>query len=335
MMKKVFCFGELLLRMSPELNRQWIHDAGIPTFLGGAELNVATAIAKWNIPVKYATALPDTYFSKEIMDELESKNIETSSIHLSGNRIGIYYMPQGADLKSAGVIYDRNYSSFSELKPGMLNWDALLKDCGWFHFTAISPALSADIAAVCKEGLEAATAKGLIISVDLNYRAKLWKYGKNPVEVMPELVQYCHVVMGNIWAAETLLGIRSDIDDSIEMTNEKLVEKAGSSMKQIHLTYPKVTTMAYTFRMEQEYYAVIQHGPEKAISNEYKIASVIDKSGSGDCFMGGLIYGLYHQHLPQQIIEFAAAAAVGKMQEKGDATNQTKADIQNTIDQHG
>ena len=335
MMKKVFCFGELLLRMSPELNRQWIHDAGIPTFLGGAELNVATAIAKWNIPVKYATALPDTYFSKEIMDELESMKIETSSIHLSGNRIGIYYMPQGADLKSAGVIYDRNYSSFSELKPGMLNWDALLGDCGWFHFTAISPALNADIAAVCKEGLEAATAKGLTISVDLNFRAKLWKYGKDPVEVMPELVKYCHVVMGNIWAAETLLGIHAEIKDSTGKTNAELIEKSGMSMKQIHLAYPKVTTMAYTFRMDEKYFAVIQHGQEMKISKEHRLKSVIDKSGSGDCFMGGLIYGLYNQHLPQQIIDFAAAAAVGKMQEKGDATNQTISDIQKTLDQHG
>lgn len=330
-MSKVFCFGELLLRMSPEVNRQWLQENSIPTFLGGAELNVATALAKWNVPTKYCSALPDTYFSKEIMDELQSKNIDTSSIHLSGSRIGIYYMPQGADLKNAAVIYDRNYSSFSKLKPGMLNWDELLKDCNWFHFTAISPALNADVAAVCKEGLEAATAKGLTISVDLNYRAKLWQYGKAPAEVMPELVQYCNVLMGNIWAAEILLGLPSNIPDSTGKTNDELIEEAGKSMLQLHKTYPNLTTMAYTFRLADTYFGVLQHGKDRAISKEYKLENLVDKSGSGDCFMGALIYGLHNQHQPQEIIEFAAAAAVGKMQEKGDATNQTIEDIKKTI----
>lgn len=330
-MKKVFCFGELLLRMSPELNRQWIHNAKISTYLGGAELNVATAIANWQVPVKYCTALPDTYFSREIIDELESKQIDAASIHLSGKRIGLYYMPQGADLKNAAVIYDREYSSFSQLKPGMLNWDELLKDCKWFHFTAISPALNADVAAVCKEGLQAATAKGLTISVDLNYRSKLWQYGKQPVEVMPELVAYCQVVMGNIWAAETLLGIQSAIQDSAGKSDAELIAAAGSSMKQMHLAYPKITTMAYTFRLDESYFAVMQHGPDMVVSRQHKLDMVIDKSGSGDCFMSGLIYGLYNQHQRQAIIDFAAAAAVGKMQEKGDATRQTITDVQKRL----
>jgi 2-dehydro-3-deoxygluconokinase len=121
-MSKVFCFGELLLRMSPESNRQWIHDARIPVYIGGAELNVATALSKWNVAAKYCTALPDNYLSHEIIEELRSKKIDTSSIYLSGHRIGIYYLPQGADLKNTGVIYDRDHSSFAGLKPGMINW---------------------------------------------------------------------------------------------------------------------------------------------------------------------------------------------------------------------
>ncbi len=330
-MKKIFCFGELLLRMSPEVNRRWIHEATLPVFLGGAELNVATALAKWGLPAKYVTALPDNYLAKEIIEELESKNIDVSGIHLSGNRIGIYYMPQGADLKNAAVIYDRNYSSFSELKTGMLNWDELLKDCDWFHFTAISPALNAEVAAVCKEGLEAASRKGLTISADLNYRAKLWKYGKNPAEVMPELIKYCKVVMGNIWAAETLMDIPTGIADSTNLKNEQLIKYAEESMLNMRKTYPGIETIAYTFRMEEKYFAVLQQEKEIVVSKEHQQGKVIDKSGSGDCFMAGLIYGLYHQHPSNQIIEFAAAAAVGKMQEKGDATNQTIENINKKI----
>jgi 2-dehydro-3-deoxygluconokinase len=326
-MKKIFCFGELLLRMSPELNRRWIADAHMPVYIGGAELNVATALSKWNVPVKYGTALPNNYFSKEIIDELELKKIDTSGIHFSGNRIGIYYLPQGADLKNAAVIYDRDYSSFSALKPGMLNWDELLEDCSWFHYSAISPALNETVAAVCKEGLDAATSKGLTISVDLNYRSKLWQYGKSPADVMPELVQYCNVVMGNIWAAETLLGLRLNIKESKGQSKEILMREAENSMKKMRLSYQNVKTIAYTFRLEESYFSVLRNNADVKVSKEYPLIKIVDKAGSGDCFMGGLIYGLYNKHKPQEIIDFAAAAAVGKMWEKGDATRQTIADV--------
>jgi 2-dehydro-3-deoxygluconokinase len=330
-MSKIFCFGELLLRMSPALERQWIHDGQMPVYIGGAELNVATALSNWNIQTKYCTALPDNYLSKEIIEELHSKKIDTSFIQLSGNRIGIYYLQQGADLKNAGVIYDRSNSSFSELKPAMINWDEALKDCNWFHWSAISPALNDNTAAVCKEALQAASAKGLTISVDLNYRSKLWQYGKRPVDVMPELLQYCNVVMGNVWAAESLLGISSSIKDSKGKTTEELTAAAGQSMKDIHLSYSNVQSIAYTFRLEETYFAVLQHGMEMAVSKELPLIDIVDKVGSGDCFMGGLIYGLHNQHEPKNIIDFAAAAAVGKMKEKGDATNQKIESIQKIL----
>ncbi len=319
----VLCFGEILLRMSPMLNRQWIQQASIPVYIGGAELNVANALAKWNVPVKYCTAMPDHYLTHEILEELKTKNIDVSAIYFSGKRIGVYYLPQGADLKNAGVIYDRAYSSFSELQPGMINWDKVLDGCSWFHFSAISPALNENAAMVCKEALKAASAKGITISVDLNYRAKLWQYGKQPVDIMPELVQYCNVIMGNLWAVESLLGIPSPITSSEGKTNEELIEAAGKSMLLLHKQYPKATSFAYTFRLEKNYWAVLQHGAEMAVSKKFSIGDVVDKVGSGDCFMAGLIYSLYHDHAPQEIINYAAAAAFGKLQELGDATRQT------------
>jgi len=319
----VLCFGELMIRLSPELGGKWIHDQSITAHIGGAELNVATALAKWNVPVKYCTALPDNYLSKEICEELEGKNIDTSAIKFSGNRIGIYYLPKGAELKSAGVIYDRAYSSFGELKPGMINWNDVLKDCRWFHFSAISPALNENVVAVCHEALEVATAKGIKISVDLNYRHKLWQYGKKPVDVMPGLVKYCNVIMGNLWAVESLLGIDSTIKESAGKSKEELTEATGKSMLQLHKHYPKAETFAYTFRLEKHYFAVVQHGPKMAVSKTYEIKNTIDKAGSGDCFMGGLIYGLTKDHSAEETINIAASAAVGKLSEKGDSTKQT------------
>ena len=319
----VFCFGELMLKLSPELGGKWIHDQTITTHIGGAELNVATALANWKVPVKYCTALPENYLSKEICEELVKKHIDTSSIFFSGNRIGVYYLPKGAELKSAGVIYDRAYSSFGELRVGMINWNELLKDCSWFHFSAISPALTEDIAGVCNEALEAASAKKMTISVDLNYRAKLWKYGKDPVDIMPGLVKYCNVIMGNLWSVESLLGIGSSIKGSEGKSKKELVEAAGKSMLQLHRQYPKAETFAYTFRLDKEYFAVLQHGSTMAVSKTFEIKNVVDKAGSGDCFMGGLIYGLRNDHEADNIINFAASAAVGKLGEEGDSTKQT------------
>lgn len=324
----VFCFGELLLRMSPALGREWIRQSAMPVFVGGAELNVATALAAWETPVRYTTALPANYLTQEIVQEIQEKGIDTSYIHYSGQRIGTYYLPQGADLKNAGVIYDRAFSSFWDLKPGMIDWDTALEGCTWFHFTAISPALNADVAAVCLEGVRAAAAKGLTISVDLNYRAKLWQYGKPPAAIMPELVQHCQVIMGNIWSVESLLGMPSPVASSAGKTKEELAAAAGESMLNLHKQYVNATTFAYTFRLDDAYWAILQHGPEQCISPEFDMAHAADRIGSGDCFMGGLIYGLYYQHQPQDIIDYAAAAAVGKLGEKGDATRQTVTDVQ-------
>jgi 2-dehydro-3-deoxygluconokinase len=321
--QKILCFGELMLRLSPELGGKWIRDEMMTTYVGGAELNVAAALANWNVPVKYCTALPGHYLSKEICDELERRKIETSAINFSGSRIGVYYLSKGAELKSAGVIYDRAYSAFWELKPGMIDWNEVFKGCSWFHFSAICPALNENIVAVCKEALEFASGKGMTISVDLNYRPKLWQYGKKPVDIMPGLVKHCNVIMGNLWAVETLLGIESSIKESAGKTKEELVEAAGKSMLQLHKQYSKAATFAYTFRLEKEYLAVLQHGPKMAVSKTYSIKNVIDRAGSGDCFMGGLIYGLTNDHSPDEIINFAASAAVGKLGEKGDLSKQT------------
>lgn len=306
----------------------------MPVFVGGAELNVAQALARWDVPVSYASALPDHYLSKEIIDFIHSVGVDTSEMVFRGDRIGTYYLPTGADLKNAGVIYDRANSAFAGLKPGMINWDDVLNNKSWFHFSAISPALNEDIAAVCLEAVKAANKKGIPVSVDLNYRAKLWQYGKKPVEVMPALVEYCDVVMGNAWAAESLLGIVSPLKDSVGIDHSVLEEGANESMQHLRAKFPRAKTLAYTFRLDKEYFAVINKEEEKARSVVFPIGDAVDRVGSGDCFMGGLIYGLVNNHSAVDIINFAASAAVGKLYEKGDATQQAVNDVRKRLQQH-
>jgi 2-dehydro-3-deoxygluconokinase len=330
-MSTIFCFGELLLRMSPALHGQWIETAQMPIYVGGAELNVATALATWNMPVKYCTALPDNYLSKEIITILKSKNIDTTPICFCGERVGLYFLPQGSDLKNAGVIYDRANSSFANLKPGMINWDKVLEGCNWFHFSAISPALNDEIAAVFREALQVASAKGITISVDLNYRAKLWQYGKQPKEVMPELLQYCDVVMGNIWAAESLLGLPLCLDDRNETNKEVLIAAAENNLKHLLNSFPEIKTVAYTFRFDDVYFSVLHKENKLTTSQLFPVNKVVDKVGSGDCFMAGIIYGLQNKLTPQKIIDVASLAAVGKMSVKGDATTETMEMIQTKL----
>ena len=335
-MKKVVCFGELLLRLPPANAGEWLRNNTMPVFVGGAELNVATALATWGLPVKYCTALPDNIISKDITQYLEQKNIDTSPIIYSGERIGLYYLKEGADMKSPENVFDRKYSSFSTLATGVVDWDAILENVSWFHFSAIAPAVSASAAALCKEALIAASNKNITISIDLNHRSLLWKYGKQPIEVMPELVQYCHVVMGNIWSANSLLGI--SIDDHIHegSTKESYLANASLSAAQLFNKFPRCKWVANTFRFDGkeehiEYYAALDTTAGQSVSPIFHTESVVDKVGSGDCFMAGLIYGISAELAPTEIISFAAAAAFGKLQEKGDATKNTVKQIEDIL----
>jgi 2-dehydro-3-deoxygluconokinase len=328
-MSRVVCFGELLLRMSPEMNGAWIKNQSMPVFIGGAELNAATALSHWNKTVDYCTILPPNALSADIIAHIQSHGIGTGKILSGGNRIGSYFLPQGADLKNAGVIYDRAFSSFWDLKPGLINWDNVFEDASWFHFSAITPALNADLAAVCKEALEAASLKGITISVDLNYRAKLWQYGKQPSEVMPELVQYCDVIMGNLWAAEKMLGIK--VDPALEDNKSAYLAEAEKNSKLILQQFNKCSCVANTFRFEKgegvKYYATLMKDESFFVSPEMETDHIVDKVGSGDTFMAGLIYGHLQESANQELIDFAASAAFNKLFIKGDASTAPVEDI--------
>lgn len=329
MVQSILTFGEILLRLSPEMGGAWIKKASIPTFVGGAELNTATALASWKIPVEYCSALPENALSEEIIAHLESKGVNTAKMLWGGERIGIYMLPQGADLKNAGVIYDRAGSAFASLKLGQVNWSDVFDNIAWLHISAITPALSQTMADVCLEAVQAAKKHGIKVSIDLNYRSKLWKYGKEPVDIMPDIVNHCDLIMGNIWAANKLLG--TSLNQEVAMNNatkEIYLTECERVSKEILSKFENCEFVANTFRFDYgqegiEYYTTIFSEGSLFVSPHFKLEKVVDKVGSGDCFMAGLLYGIYNQHSPQEIIDFAAAAAIGKLNEYGDATSQT------------
>ncbi|MDT3403667.1 sugar kinase [Mucilaginibacter terrae] len=333
----VLNFGELLLRLTPDADGDWLQENSLPVFVGGAELNVATALSLWDVPSRYFTALPKNGMSTQLISFLDEKNIDTSSIFYHGKRVGLYFLTKGQDLKHDALIYDRANSAFAELTTGLVDWDKVLDGVTWFHFSAICPAISQQAADVCREALEAASRKGITISVDLNYRAKLWQYGKQPIDVMPELAQYCDLIMGNIWAAERMLGVK--VDELVTESGQKslYVKEAQKSSEEIIKQFPKCKAVANTFRFTTEdntnieYYTVLYADGKPHVSGEYFAETIIDKVGSGDCYMAGLIYGYYNNYEPQETVDFATAAAFTKLFVNSDATNRSVDFIQQAI----
>jgi 2-dehydro-3-deoxygluconokinase len=347
MSKKVLSFGELLLRICPDGDSLWLKGNTLPCYVGGAEANVATALALWGVPSAYFTVLPENMMGRQLTGYLEERGIDTSRVIYQGARLGLYFLPKGKDLKNAGVIYDRDYSSFSNIQPGSIDWDEILQDTAWLHFSAISPALNSRLALVCEEAVRAASVKNITVSVDLNYRAKLWQYGCAPSEVMPGLVEYCDLVMGNLWAAEKMLGIPVSQSITEKSGKEEYLAHAVKTSEAIMRRWPKAKMVANTFRFDSpgadlssvpggdgagiRYYTTLYAGGELYSSKEYLADSIVDKVGSGDCYMGGLIYGQYSGKGYQETLDFATAAAFQKLFISNDATNQRVEEIQKFI----
>ncbi|KAA2240415.1 sugar kinase [Chitinophaga agrisoli] len=323
---KVISYGEILFRFSPE----WDQNLSA-LYIGGAEANMAASLARWGTPVAYLSKAPENGLSRQVMQELEKAGIVTDRMLWGGDRIGAYYLAQGSDLKHAEVVYDRKYSAFSEIQPGTVDWDQLLENASWFHWSAITPALSQQAATVCKEALEAASRKGLTISTDLNYRSKLWQYAK-PFQVMPELVQYCDVVMGNIWAAHNMLDTALDTVALEQNSKDIYLEQAIKVAQEITEKYARCKHVAFTFRFSDApthnlYYATYYNNGKQTVSKQYETNDVVDRVGSGDSFMAGLIHALLEGYDAQQVIAFAAASAYSKLFVKGDFNKTDKAAI--------
>jgi 2-dehydro-3-deoxygluconokinase len=279
--------------------------------------------------VCFVSALPDNPIGQSAVNALRSFGTDTQYVQRSGNRIGIYYTENGNSIRSSKVVYDRKHSSFASLGPGAIDWNKIFEKASWFHWTGITPALTQESAKLCLEALKAAKKRGLTISADMNYRSTLWDYGKHPSEIMPELLSYCDIITGDLDTVETYFGIK--IDSSLSM-EEKFRLCAGSLLKNL----PATNTLAMSFRGSSDsqlstYQAALSLNKEIAFSTLYTIPQTIDRIGSGDAFMGGLIYGVSQKQAAQELINSATACAVLKHSIEGDFTIITKEEMEQFI----
>lgn len=333
----VLCFGELLLRIGLDPDGSWLKNNSVPLFMGGAEANVATTLSQWNVPVSYLTVLPDNILGKQLLGNLQEKGIDTGKVLLGGNRVGLYYLSRGQDVKNASVIYDRAYSSFSTLKRGDIDWKEVFKDVSWFHFSAISPALNETLADICLEGLEIAHQSGIYISVDLNYRAALWGCERDPRKTMLPLLQYCDLIMGNLWSIDKMTGLTPGELNNCSYSTDEYVRLSFETGVEMFKAFPQCKAVAKTFRFDGRnsdvsYFSTFTGRSEDTlVSKRYASAIATEKVGSGDCFMAGLIYGVRKKISSHATLEFATAAAFNKLFIYGDTTKQSVEEITDFI----
>ncbi len=312
----VVCFGELMLRLDCPPGQRFQRAESLRTFFGGAEANVSVLLSQLGVPVRFITALPDNPIAQAAIDSLKSFGTDTQFIQRSGERMGIYYTENGNSIRPSKVIYDRAHSSFSALAPGNIDWNKIFEGAGHFHWTGISAALTQNAADVCKEALQIAKQKGLLISADMNFRSTLWNYGRSPSDIMPELLGYCDIITGDIDTADTYFGIKTARDLSIEnkfrFCSEALLKKL-----------PTLKIIGMSFRGTNEvqqptYQCAICMNKEIILTPVYTIPQTTDRIGSGDAFMGGLLFGFLQEQKAKQIIYTAAACGVLKHSMEGD-----------------
>jgi 2-dehydro-3-deoxygluconokinase len=336
-MKKVITFGEIMLRLAPPDHLRFSQANSFNVIYGGGESNVAVSLANYGIPVEFVTRLPDNDIGQCAMMQLRKRGVGTNRIIYGGERLGIYFLETGAVSRGSKVIYDRAHSAISSIKKGMIDWEKVFDDAQWFHWTGITPALSQGAADVCLEAVQAANELGLTVSTDLNYRAKLWNYGKEPREIMPDLVEGCDIILGNEEDAEKHFGIKPEgvnITEGETMDNQAYLSVCKKLMERFPKAQKVITTLRGSISASHNSWSgVLYNGDTFLEAPTYQITHIVDRVGGGDSFMGGLIYGLLtYEGNDQKALDFAVAASCLKHTIYGDANLSTVDEVEKLME---
>ncbi len=322
-----------MLRLSPPGNQRFSQARSLDVVYGGGEANVAASLANYGLPVDFVTRIPENDIGEACIQFLRQYGVGVDKILRGGERLGIYFLEMGSMQRGSKVVYDRANSAISAIEPGMVDWHAVFADADWFHWTGITPAISAGTAAVCLEGVKAAQAMGVTVSCDLNYRKNLWKWGQQPGEVMPELVAHTDVAIGNEEDADKVFGIKAPESD---VTAGKVeADQYLYVCEKLNECFPNLKTIAITLRgsvsaSHNTWSAVLwREGGNFYTGPFYDITHIVDRVGGGDSFMGGLIYGLrIFGEDYQKTLDFAVAASCLKHSIFGDFNLATVAEVE-------
>ena len=331
-MKKVVTFGEIMLRLAPPGFQRFTQAHSFEALYGGGEANVAVSLANYGESAEFVTRLPQNELGDACVASLRSYGVRTDHIVRGGDRLGIYFLEAGAAQRGSKVIYDRAGSSFATIQPGMVDWPAVFEGADWFHWTGITPAVSQGAAEACREAIQAARQLSLTVSCDMNYRAKLWKWGKSAGEVMAELVAACDVAIGNEEDADKVFGIKAPEADVI--AGKVAAGHYRFVCEELVARFPNLKTVAITLRgslsaSHNTWSGVLLDKGHFFTAPTYDIVPIVDRVGGGDAFMGGLIYGLRKFPAdPQRALHFAVAASCLKHTVGGDFNAVSLAEVE-------
>jgi len=310
MAKKVITFGEVMMRLSPPGYAKFSQANSFDLVYGGGEANVAISCAYLGMKAAHVTRFPDNALGRAATQFLRHHWLSTEHVIYGGNMMGKYFLEKGAVHRSSEVIYERAGSAFSLIEPSMIDWENVLKDADWFHWTGITPAVSEGAAMCCLAAIKTANRMGITVSGDINSRDNMWNYGKTMQEIMPDLVKNTDVVITSSRGIRTMFGIGQEGD------------KFQSSAKQLMEAFPKIKKVIRKTRRSisashQQIQGKMWNGKQYIKSHTLNITHVVDRVGTGGAFASGLIYGLLHYD-DAQALNFAVAACALKHTVSGD-----------------
>ncbi len=314
-----------MLRLSTPGFGRFVQSTSLNVNYGGGEANVAAAVAFLGLPARHVTRFPANEWGYAAAAAYRRNGVDTSRIVFGENeRMGVYFLEFGAMMRPTKVIYDRAGSAFATLKPEEFDWETILADAGWFHFTGITPGISESAARACAEAVEMANRLGIPVSADVNSRKNLWQWGRSAAEVMTELTAGCDLIVCGGGDAEELFDIRADKTDPDG--------KFASMCKQIQARFPRVKKILTTKRgsISANHNTLMGRcwNGQLLETTTYDLVPMVDRIGGGDAFLGGFIYATQTYPTDQQALDFATAASALKHSIEGDFSLVSAAEVE-------
>lgn len=329
-MAKVVTMGEIMLRLSTPNNEKFIQADEFDVNYGGGEANVAVSLANYGHDVEFVCAIPQNPIGDCAVAALRKYNVGTKFLSRKGDRLGIYFLETGSAMRASNVVYDRANSAIATAKIEDFDFDAIFADCEWFHFTGITPAVSDAAAELTEAACKAAKAHGVTVSVDLNFRKKLWSSEKAQ-KIMTNLMQYVDVCIGNEEDAEKVLGFKPGATDvtSGELELAGYVDIFNQMADKFGFKYIISSLRESHSASNNDWSACIMDGKTREFyhSKKYHIAPIVDRVGGGDSFAAGLVCGLLDGKDMKNALEFAVAASALKHTIPGDFNLVTRAEV--------
>lgn len=319
-MAKVITLGELMLRLSPPGNARLVQASSFDVNYGGAEANVASALSQLGHNVSFLSKIPVSTLGDASLSALQKTGVNCSNIVRGGNRLGIYFLENGASVRSSSVLYDRKNSSIAEAKAEEFDFDKIFENADLFHISGITPVLSNNAAEITLKALKSAKSKNVIVSFDLNYRSKLWSDSIiEKQELFSEIMQYVDICFGNARDASKCIGYTKNNIDFINGDFDICIDE--NYMKDIVETYNLkylVSSIRNSISASDNTLSAVVYGNNNLYKGKEYSLHIVDRVGGGDAFASGFLHGILNNMDMKESLEFAIATSAIKHTIPGD-----------------